>query len=283
MKEVQGNILFAEVDAVVNPVNCKGVMGAGLALQFKQTYIENFNLYKWICDRGEMRIGECLIFNRGEGKAPRYIVNFPTKDHWQDRSEYFYIEQGLADLAKRIKRLKITSIAIPHLGCGLGGLAWVRVRPMVEEALGGIEGLEVKLYGQSEPTTQRGEAAAKGGSKAVEKDALAWTSYFGSIQARQSGKRLVAISRGVPGDFIGERYIELAPSWELLKEKDHQRYTRRYISEVLDKLDPAKVATDLAGAILLCWEAPGKFCHRRIVAEWLEKKVGGKVPEFGAK
>lgn len=146
MKEVQGDILFAEVDAVVNPVNCKGVMGAGLALQFKQTYIENFNLYKWICDRGEMRIGECLIFNRGEGKAPRYIVNFPTKDHWMDDSQLSFISDGLVDLARRAKRLKLNSIAIPQLGCGLGRLKWNKVKPLIEQHLGGIEGLEVLLY-----------------------------------------------------------------------------------------------------------------------------------------
>lgn len=147
MEEVKGNILLAKVDAVVNPVNCVGVMGAGLALQFKEYHPDNFRHYKWVCDRKEMRVGEVLTFKRQGELLPRYIFNFPTKLHWRDKSEYHYIQWGLEDLAKKVKRLKITSIAIPPLGCGLGGLSWVRVSPMVEEALGGIEGLEVKLYG----------------------------------------------------------------------------------------------------------------------------------------
>lgn len=91
----------------------------------------------------------------------------------------------------------------------------------------------------------------------------------------------VAICRGVPKWFKGARYEALAPSWALIKEKDERQYTRRYQAEVLDKLNPLQVRNDLEGKILLCWEPPGEFCHRRLVAEWLANTFCIEVPELG--
>jgi hypothetical protein len=106
------------------------------------------------------------------------------------------------------------------------------------------------------------------------------TSYFSS--KLWHGKNAVAISQGVPQWYKGRVYKALAPSWELVKIKDVAEYTRRYKKEVLSKLDPKQVYKHLGeDAILLCWEKPGEFCHRRLVAEWLEEALGIKVPELG--
>jgi hypothetical protein len=105
------------------------------------------------------------------------------------------------------------------------------------------------------------------------------TSYFSS--KLWYDKNAVAISQGVPGWYKGRVYKSLAPSWELVRIKDTEEYTRRYREEVLNRLDPKKVYKDLGDAILLCWEKPGEFCHRRLVAEWLEETLGIKVPELG--
>jgi len=106
------------------------------------------------------------------------------------------------------------------------------------------------------------------------------TSYFSSKLWR--GKNAVAISQGMPKWYKGREYKALAPSWELVMIKDTEEYTRRYRNEVLNRLDPKKVYKDLGDdAILLCWEKPGEFCHRRLVAEWLEETLGIEVPELG--
>ena len=109
---------------------------------------------------------------------------------------------------------------------------------------------------------------------------LVKTSYFGS--KLWHGKNAVAISRGVPQWYRGRAYKALAPPWDLLRIEDEEEYTRRYKREVLSRLDPQKVLEDLGDdAILLCWEKPGEFCHRRLVAEWLEEALGIEVPELG--
>jgi len=108
------------------------------------------------------------------------------------------------------------------------------------------------------------------------------TSYFSSKLWQWHGKNAVAISQGIPEWYKGRVYKDLAPSWNLVKIKDAEEYTRRYKEEVLNRLDPKKVYKDLGDdAILLCWEKPGEFCHRRLVAEWLEETLGIKVPELG--
>jgi hypothetical protein len=114
--------------------------------------------------------------------------------------------------------------------------------------------------------------------KAYREAKVLFTSYFGN--PRLKGKRIVAISQGVPKGYDGPRYLPLAPSWALVKEKDHRVYVRKYV-EQLSRLDPEKVFRDLGeDAILLCWEKPGAFCHRQLAAEWLEKALGISVPEY---
>lgn len=132
---VIGNLLEAEVDALVNTVNTKGVMGKGVALQFKRAFPENYKAYRRACVAGEVALGRMFVFDSGQLERPRYIVNFPTKEHWRSRSRLADIEAGLEDLRRVLTELGIESVALPPLGCGLGGLAWSDVRPRIEQAL----------------------------------------------------------------------------------------------------------------------------------------------------
>lgn len=141
-----GNILNDNSEALVNPVNCVGVMGRGLALQFKEKWPENFNYYKKACDDNKVAIGKMLVFNTNQLFNPKYIINFPTKNHWRYQSQISYIDSGLLNLVCVIKELNINSIAIPQLGCGLGGLNWEIVREMIELTTAELMNVDVKIY-----------------------------------------------------------------------------------------------------------------------------------------
>ncbi len=129
----QGNLLEENTEAIVNTVNCVGVMGKGIALQFKQAFPENFRQYKKACDSKEVRPGKMFISDTGK-LFPRYIINFPTKRHWRGKSKIEDIETGLKSLVDSVRRFNIKSIAIPPLGCGNGGLNWGQVKPMIANA-----------------------------------------------------------------------------------------------------------------------------------------------------
>jgi O-acetyl-ADP-ribose deacetylase (regulator of RNase III) len=155
LRFVRGNLLDAEADALVNTVNTVGVMGKGIALQFKRAFPENFDAYKRACDLGEIEVGKVFTVDLGRLDQPRYIINFPTKRHWKGRSQMEFIEHGLKSLAKEVHRLKIGSVAVPPLGCGLGGLAWRDVRHLIENELGKLPDVEFIVF---EPA---GKPAAK--------------------------------------------------------------------------------------------------------------------------
>jgi len=142
----QGNLLTASAEALVNTVNCVGYMGRGMALQFKKAFPENFTEYQKACRVGQVQPGKMFVFETGSMLAPRYIINFPTKRHWRGKSRYEDIEAGLRALFKEVKGLGIRSIAVPPLGCGLGGLDWKRVRPMIEAAFAGAPDVRVMLF-----------------------------------------------------------------------------------------------------------------------------------------
>lgn len=147
IRRMQGDLLKQQdVDAIVNAVNCVGVMGKGLALQFKNAWPANFRAYAVACKAGEVRPGRMFIHGLDGPATPRYIINFPTKDHWRDGSRIEFIRDGLADLVAQVRRLGIRSIAIPPLGCGLGGLAWSEVRPMIEAAFAPFPDVEVRMF-----------------------------------------------------------------------------------------------------------------------------------------
>lgn len=134
----EGNLLHAEVDALVNTVNTVGVMGKGVALQFKQAFPANYEAYKQACERDEVRLGSMFVWDSHRRGPRRYIINFPTKRHWRSMSRLDDIDTGLQDLVRVIKELGVTSLAVPALGCGNGGLDWSDVLPRIESALGSL-------------------------------------------------------------------------------------------------------------------------------------------------
>ena len=130
VKEAKGNLLKSDAEALVNTVNTVGVMGKGIALQFKKAFPANFRAYEAACRRGDVRLGEVFVYSTGKlTENPRFILNFPTKKHWRSKAQLADIELGLQDLVGHVQRLRIKSLAIPPLGCGLGGLRWSRVEP----------------------------------------------------------------------------------------------------------------------------------------------------------
>ncbi|WP_431881991.1 macro domain-containing protein [Micromonospora chalcea] len=143
--DVEGDLFAADVDALVNAVNCVGVMGKGIALQFRRRYDANFHAYSRACHNGDLRPGRVHI-GPGDGGRVRYVVNFPTKRHWRDASRLDDIEAGLLDLAEWLRQGHVASIAAPALGCGLGGLDWATVRPLIVSTLGDT-GARVLIYG----------------------------------------------------------------------------------------------------------------------------------------
>ncbi len=124
IKLTRGNLLKADVEALVNTVNCVGYMGKGIALQFKKAFPDNFKLYERACKAHDVYPGKMFIYDTGNIWNPRYIINFPTKRHWRGKSKIEDIEKGLKALIQDVRRLNITSVAVPPLGCGLGGLEW---------------------------------------------------------------------------------------------------------------------------------------------------------------
>ncbi len=142
----RGDILEARTEALVNTVNCVGVMGRGIALQFKNTFPANFNAYVTACKLGEVQPGRMFVFDTGKLTPPRYIINFPTKRHWRGKSRIEDVRSGLDALVEEIRSRGIRSIALPPLGSGLGGLDWSRVRPLIEQAMKGLPEVEVRVF-----------------------------------------------------------------------------------------------------------------------------------------
>lgn len=141
-----GDILQADVEAVVNTVNCVGVMGRGIALQFKKAFPENFKAYAVACQNEEVQPGRMFVFQTGQLTNPRFIINFPTKRHWRGASRLEDIQSGLHALVDTIRQYHIKSIAIPPLGSGLGGLDWMVVKPQIEAALKPQSDVQVIIY-----------------------------------------------------------------------------------------------------------------------------------------
>jgi len=141
-----GDLFTEDVEAIINTVNCVGVMGAGLALQFKNRYPDNYKAYKEACKRNEVVPGKMFVYSLDGDNTPKYIVNFPTKRHWKNPSYLEDIETGLEDLVQVIQQRGIKSIAVPALGAGLGGLDWNEVREQIEKYLGPLEDVKVVVF-----------------------------------------------------------------------------------------------------------------------------------------
>jgi len=142
----KGDILDADVEALVNTVNCVGIMGRGIALQFRKAFPDNFKFYRAACDRHQLRLGKVLVYELNRLENPRYVINFPTKRHWKAKSRIEDIEAGLKSLLQEVRKRGIHSIAIPPLGCGLGGLDWRQVRPRIEASFRELPHVHVILY-----------------------------------------------------------------------------------------------------------------------------------------
>lgn len=126
-----GSIFKSDAIALVNPVNCVGVSGSGLAAQFKERYAPNYRFYRAACNANQVMLGKMYITHGPDGDLHRYIINFPTKQHWKDLSHMSSISEGLKDLRNCLAKLNIQSVAIPQIGCGLGGLSWTLVKPVI--------------------------------------------------------------------------------------------------------------------------------------------------------
>lgn len=144
IRYLHGNLFDAQAEALVNPVNCRGTMGKGLALQFRQRFPAMYDHYVALCRNGEVEPGVLHSFVENGVR----IINFPTKNDWREPSRLEYIEDGLKALQRMITECGLRSIAIPPLGCGLGGLDWNTVREMIVSALEGIgEDVDVQIFG----------------------------------------------------------------------------------------------------------------------------------------
>lgn len=155
-----GNLLESKAEALVNTVNTVGVMGKGVALMFKEAYPENFKAYQAACKAKEIKVGHMFVTERQALLGPKWIINFPTKEHWRGSSKLAWIEAGLVDLRRIIVEKKIRSIAIPPLGSGNGGLDWLDVKPKIEAALGELSDVDVIIY---EPTDQYQNVSKRSG------------------------------------------------------------------------------------------------------------------------
>lgn len=156
----QGNLLEARVDALVNTVNTVGVMGKGIALMFKDRFTRNFELYAAACKAKEVRVGRMFVTETGELNGPRWVINFPTKEHWKGPSRVEWVEAGLLDLKRVLEEKKIKSVAIPPLGAGNGGLDWPTVRARIDDALRSLQGVEIVVF---EPTDKYQNVAKRAG------------------------------------------------------------------------------------------------------------------------
>ncbi len=143
---LKGNILHEQSDAIVNTVNTVGVMGKGLALQFKKAFPHNYKIYKSACDNKSLNTGQVLSVSMESMNPPYYIMNFPTKAHWKGKSKIEFIEEGLDALKKEVNQLGLKSVSIPALGSGLGGLNWSDVRELVESKLSQMPEVEWRIF-----------------------------------------------------------------------------------------------------------------------------------------
>lgn len=150
-----GDILAEDAEALVNTVNCVGIMGRGVALQFKRAFPDNFRAYERACKQGEVEPGRMFVFDTGQLTHPRYIINFPTKRHWRGKSRLEDIETGLKALVAEVQNRGIRSIALPPLGAGLGGLPWADVRSRIERAFFALPQVRTVVF---EPTAAAGVA-----------------------------------------------------------------------------------------------------------------------------
>lgn len=238
--EYKSGDMFGEAaEAIVNTVNCVGVMGKGVALEFKRRWPDNFRAYKRLCDAGKLSPGKMFIFQMGdllEGTERQFLINFPTKQHWKAKSKIEYVERGLDDLAHQVRELSIKSIVMPPLGCGNGGLDWNEVRPLIEEKLAPLQGVKFVIFAPPAEvghTTEQDDvpndltilrATMMVAFGQVEK-------YFGGYLTRLTAQKLVYFMQVLGADFgLNYSKAQYGPYSESLHKTFTIMERKRYIS-----------------------------------------------------
>jgi len=150
-----GDLLAEQAEALVNTVNCVGVMGRGVALQFKNAFPENFKAYARECLQRKIQPGRMFVFELKQTAGPRYIINFPTKRHWRGKSRMADIESGLQALTEEIRSRGIRSVALPPLGSGLGGLDWLEVRERIHTVLESLPEVKITVFEPDDRVARR--------------------------------------------------------------------------------------------------------------------------------
>lgn len=218
---ITGNILDSSTEALVNTVNTVGIMGKGIALQFKQAYPNNFNAYTTACKNGEMEIGKIFVFKEANlTSGEKWILNFPTKRDWRKPSEYHYIEKGLDNLREVLIEKRIQSISIPPLGSGNGGLDWVLVKKLIVQKLSDLD-IDIVVF---EPTAKIKEKLKKERTKLTEARALLLYVLFDLVRH---------------GEFVSEfscekvcYFLQKFGAQEYFKLEFHPRYYGPYSGKV---------------------------------------------------
>lgn len=230
----QGNLLSAKVDALVNTVNTVGIMGKGIALMFKEHFPENFQEYETACKSKSLDVGQMFVTKRTRLDGPKWIINFPTKRHWRNPSKIEWITEGLKDLVRVLVENRITSVALPPLGSGNGGLRWEEVKQHIVSALDSLDGIEVIVY---EPTWEYQNVAK---TKGVERLTPA-RAVVAELVRRYSilgiGCSLLEIQKLA---YFLERKLELlkdAPPLGLRFQADRYGPYAPRLSHLLDSLD----------------------------------------------
>ena len=174
-----GDIFKTDAEALVNSVNCVGVMGRGIALQFKNMYPANFIAYAAACKREEVRPGRMFVYETGQLTNPKYIINFPTKRHWRGKSRIEDIASGIEALVHEIRTRDIRSIAMPPLATDLGGLSWQVVRPLIEDGMRELESIQVIVFQPgSRPSDGRPNRSSDPPTMTAGRAALVWLMYW---------------------------------------------------------------------------------------------------------
>ncbi len=243
--EYKSGDMFGEpAEAIVNTVNCVGIMGKGVALEFKRRWPENFRAYKRLCDTGKLSPGKVFVFQMGDLLEPterRFLVNFPTKQHWKARSKIEYVEHGLDDLVIQVRKLGIKSMVLPPLGCGNGGLDWNDVRPLIEKKLSSLQDVKFFVFTPSSDHAPAPEQENIPSDLTIPRATMMVVlgqleKYFGGYFTRLTAQKLVYFMQVLGRDF-GLHYskAEYGPYSEslhkILKIMEKKGYISGYVGE----------------------------------------------------
>lgn len=256
--EAKGNLLKAPVEALVNTVNTEGVMGKGIALQFKNAYPAMFKDYTVAAKRGEIKLGRMHVWRTEMLDGPQYVINFPTKAHWRSKSRIADIENGLDDLVRVIRRFGITSIAVPPLGCGNGGLNWADVEPRIRAAFDALPDVDVQVFpptgtpaaadmpvNSPKPKMTPGRAALVGIIDRYRRQALSEPSL---IEAQKLMYFLQVVGEPLRLDFKAHRYGPYADNLRHVLSQIEGHYLTGY-GDGSAKVHDVTLLTPVAGTV----------------------------------